>query len=145
MNRLTCIQCPENEFTVNQNEHCEKCLDEGLCINGVLFNKAGAFKFLFMKLSFFIWGYWRSNIFQKVLTKCMPFSDSCLEKSEICDKGYVGPLCQTCNLNFSKFGSTHCSHCPNPQINFVMTIIITLMIIIFLSFYIRFIIMKYNF
>ena len=35
---------------MNQNEHCEKCVEEGFCIDGILFNKAGTFKFNVYKL-----------------------------------------------------------------------------------------------
>ena len=38
---VTCVQCPTNEFTINQNENCEKCVEGGLCINGNLYNQAG--------------------------------------------------------------------------------------------------------
>ena len=41
LKRLKCIQCPSNEFTINQNENCEKCVEGGLCIDGILFNQAG--------------------------------------------------------------------------------------------------------
>ena len=78
---------------------------------------------------------------QKSMTKCLPFSDSCLEtsKSEICDKAYVGPLCQTCNIHFAKFGGVQCLRCPNSQINFLLIILIALMIALFLTFYIKYV------
>ena len=86
-------------------------------------------------------GYWRSNRFQKVFTECMPFSDSCLEisdyVSDICEKAYLGPLCQTCNLNFAKFGGIRCLKCPDNRINSLMIIFIIIFIIVFLSFYIK--------
>ena len=43
LKRLICIQCPFNEFTINQNEQCEKCVAGGICDNGILSNKAGKF------------------------------------------------------------------------------------------------------
>ena len=75
------------------------------------------------------------------MTKCLPFSDSCLEtsKSEICDKAYVGPLCQTCNIHFAKFGGVQCLRCPNSQINLLLIFLIALMIALFLTFYIKYI------
>ena len=41
--RYTCVECPFNEFTINQEENCEKCVQGGLCINGILTNQAGLF------------------------------------------------------------------------------------------------------
>ena len=75
----------------------------------------------------------------------MPFTDSCLEKSGICDQAYVGPLCQTCNINFAKFGGNQCAHCFNSQINILFTIIVALLIIIVLSLYIKYKGFKENF
>ena len=39
--KYACIQCPYNEFTINQNELCENCVEGGRCINGSLFNQEG--------------------------------------------------------------------------------------------------------
>ena len=86
-------------------------------------------------------GYWRSNRLQKAFIKCLPYSESCLKMSndmnEICDEAYIGPLCQTCKINFAKFGGSLCMHCPNTEINILFTIIIALLIIAFLSLYIK--------
>ena len=86
-------------------------------------------------------GYWRSNRLKKSFTKCMPFSDSCLEINnyvdDICGNGYLGPLCQTCKNNFAKFGGNVCTKCPINQINYLLIFVIAILIIIFLSFYIR--------
>ena len=30
-----------NQFIINQDENCEKCVEGGRCIEGNLFNKAG--------------------------------------------------------------------------------------------------------
>ena len=44
LKRFTCIQCPSDQFTIYQNQNCEKCVEGGICINGILFNQAGKFK-----------------------------------------------------------------------------------------------------
>ena len=41
LKRTTCKECLFNEFTLNQNENCEKCVEGGLCLNGILLNKKG--------------------------------------------------------------------------------------------------------
>ena len=41
--RPECIQCSDDEFTINQNELCEKCVEGGRCINGSLFNQESNF------------------------------------------------------------------------------------------------------
>ena len=86
-------------------------------------------------------GYWKSNLLIKSFTKCLPYSDSCLETTyygnKICDQGYIGPLCQTCNVNFAKFGGSQCSTCPNKKSNFVLVLFIGIAILLFLSLYIK--------
>ena len=53
MIRYTCIECPNNEFTVDQNENCEKCVQGGICLNGILLNQAG-FSFIIIFFFFFL-------------------------------------------------------------------------------------------
>ena len=39
--RPSCVQCISDQFTLNQNEPCQKCIEGGICINGSLFNMEG--------------------------------------------------------------------------------------------------------
>ena len=94
-----------------------------------------------IKWIYLIKGYWKSSLLIKSFIKCLPYSDSCLETTDygnkICDKGYIGTLCQTCNVNFAKFGASECSICPNKKTNFLLVLFIGIAILLFLSLYIK--------
>ena len=36
--------CQENEFSLNQFQPCKKCVEGGICLNGILFNQQGSIK-----------------------------------------------------------------------------------------------------
>ena len=40
-NSFSCFSCLENQYILNQQSLCHSCLPEGICLNGILFNKDG--------------------------------------------------------------------------------------------------------
>ena len=40
-----CVTCVTDRFTINQKQQCETCVDGGICINGILLNRAGSLIF----------------------------------------------------------------------------------------------------
>ena len=79
-------------------------------------------------------GYWRENMNSINLFECLPDKTACKgnhsDPSEICASNHIGPLCQTCDKGFSKFGAYECSKCSQFEIN---VFIITFLLIITLS------------
>jgi hypothetical protein len=133
-----------DQFTLTQNTLCEKCVSGGQCINGILYNQAGIFLFKNIKFNEKNQGYWKANSVTKNIYPCAPFSDSCLalnnetyEAYSICERGYIGPLCQTCDQNFAKYGGKECRVCFTKWTNYVIIIIIAFACTILLSIYIR--------
>ena len=44
--RHICSVCQTDQFTIDQNVLCQKCVDGGHCVNGILFNDPGLLEFL---------------------------------------------------------------------------------------------------
>jgi len=108
---------------LNQNEACEQCVEGGNCINGILYNQAGIF--LFKNILFEFGkkkGFWKADILTKNIYSCTPYPGSCLlgddDIYKICDTGYIGPLCQTCDHGFAKYGSNQCRPCLSQERNY---------------------------
>ena len=80
------------------------------------------YKYHHITINFFNKGFWKDNDYSEKLYECLPNKVLCLpdkiNHEEICDKKYVGPLCQTCNINFSKFGSFKCMPCYSKGLNY---------------------------
>jgi len=84
------------------------------------------------------------NIYQ-----CTPFAESCLELNnetyyDICEVGYVGPLCQTCNHNFSKYGGKECVACYSKENNYILLVAILIGFMLILSVYIKYFFFKFD-
>ena len=77
----------------------------------------------------------------KNIYDCAPFADSCLalnnDTFKICDIGYIGPLCQTCDQNFAKYGGSQCGPCFSKEKNYLIIIATFIGFIILLSIYIK--------
>ena len=135
------IYCPPNQFKDFAFERCQPCPEGGICVNGQLFNKAGAFFFFLLELKLKL-GYWRENNVSSWLYLCTPQTDACMESQnnhlQICVPNYVGPLCQTCEIGFSKYGGKECMLCYPRQTNLVLIIFLTFILTIFVSLYIKY-------
>jgi len=86
-------------------------------------------------------GYWKANILTKNIYPCAPFPNSCLEINNnthnICETGYIGPLCQTCDHNFAKYGGKLCGSCYSKEKNYILLIATFIAFLIILSIYIK--------
>ena len=87
-------------------------------------------------------GYWKADTLTKNIYPCAPFPDSCLgafdnNTSQICDIGYIGPLCQTCDHNFAKYGGKQCGPCFSKGENYVVMIATFFGFMILLCVYIK--------
>ena len=89
-------------------------------------------------------GYWRENNESTKLYECLPTLSVCLANksipSEICDPKYNGPLCQSCNKNYAKYGTKECRPCYPNNINYFLFCALLLFLTIILAIFI-----KYNF
>lgn len=60
-------------------------------------------------------------MFSTKLYPCTPLVSSCTgnnsDPATICQKEYIGPLCQTCSSDFGKFGSGICLPCYSKEFN----------------------------
>ena len=88
-----------------------------------------------------ILGFWKLSNNSTVLYECTPNIDSCVqinnEIDNICLPEYVGPLCQTCAIGFSKSG-VNCMPCYSQSINYFVLIFIGVILIIVFSIYIKY-------
>jgi len=76
----------------------------------------------------------------KNIYPCTPLPDSCLplnDYTEICESGYIGPLCQSCDHNFAKYGGKQCEPCFSTERNYVIIIFTFIGFIILLCLYIK--------
>ncbi|EWS76615.1 transmembrane protein (macronuclear) [Tetrahymena thermophila SB210] len=90
-----CEKCPIQKYSLvtpninSQNEQlCKLCPDSCSYCQG---------KTLTLKN-----GYWRENNYTDVIVSCVNNPDNCLGQSaetiQYCKKGYIGPLCETCDF-----------------------------------------------
>ena len=83
-------------------------------------------------------------MFTKNIYYCAGFTGSCLalnnERDQICETGYVGPLCQTCDHHYAKYGGMQCGPCYSKEKNYVIMIMtffgFTILLCIYIKFYI---------
>ena len=77
----------------------------------------------------------------KNIYPCEPYSVSCLPLSKnthlICETGYIGPLCQTCDHGFAKYGGKKCGPCYNETENKAIIIVAVIGLFCFLAFYVK--------
>ena len=93
---------------------------------------------------FFIYiflGYWKENANSTKLYSCTPRSDSCLfslpTPYTICENGYIGPLCQTCDAYHSKYVANACYTCYSEKVSYILFCLIALCFMIVLAIYIK--------
>ncbi|KAL4506891.1 hypothetical protein ABPG72_001312 [Tetrahymena utriculariae] len=131
-NNITeCLPCPLNSYTLTNNDsQCLKCPDSAyLCQNYTILLKDG---------------YWRQGSGSDEIYQCREDLGSCLLEStqKICKQGYVGSLCQGCDLWGEEWGSSYtqkgingaCYQCDNQE----KQILYNCLIFIFTSFYLLF-------
>ncbi|EAS01403.2 transmembrane protein, putative (macronuclear) [Tetrahymena thermophila SB210] len=131
-NNITeCLPCPLNSYTLTNNDtQCLKCPDSAyLCQNYTILLKDG---------------YWRQKNDTDEIYQCREDLGSCLFEStqQTCKKGYVGPLCQGCDLWGEQWGFSFtqkgingaCYQCDNQQ----KQVLYNCLIFIFTTFYLVF-------
>ncbi|KAL4492797.1 hypothetical protein ABPG73_010346 [Tetrahymena malaccensis] len=131
-NNITeCLPCPLNSYTLMNNDtQCLKCPDSAyLCQNFTVLLKDG---------------YWRQSNDSDEIYQCREDLGSCLFEStqKMCKQGYVGSLCQGCDLWGEEWGSSYtqkgingaCYQCDNQE----KQILYNCLIFIFTAFYLLF-------
>ena len=78
----------------------------------------------------------------KNIYPCTPYPESCLEtnnnSSQLCETGYTGVLCQTCDHGFAKYGGQQCGPCYSKDYNYLIIAGIGIGCMILLAIYIKF-------
>lgn len=101
--------CPNGYYSLEQrDESCKICPDNAKCFHN------GSFIELLP-------GYWRSGYYSTKIYKCE--SDYACLGADLCEKGYEGPLCDTCinklNYQFYKTFDLMCIRCEEAIISYV--------------------------
>ncbi|EAR90438.2 transmembrane protein, putative (macronuclear) [Tetrahymena thermophila SB210] len=139
----TCDPCNIGEYSMyeySQNSYvsdiqCQKCPEESLICN---------------KDNFVLkQGYWRQSNTSNIIIQCSKYQEACNEQEFNnlfgCVQGYVGPLCEQCDYSGSTWQkrysensiSTSCQECSSMSYQIVAIVISSLIILIYLFFYIR--------
>lgn len=118
---FSCVKCPWGSYSFgNRDKICKICPKEAIfCFENIVSLKIG---------------FWRSSNFD--ILPCQPYSASCLlllfnfvfefnlfrgGNESLCDFGYDGPMCQSCNFSFSKNGF-ECLKCGEKSIEVLKSI-----------------------
>ncbi|OMJ86544.1 hypothetical protein SteCoe_11895 [Stentor coeruleus] len=114
----SCDPCPSNKYLITPESSCKTCPTGAVCTGKDVIISAS--------------GYWRSNLLSEVVYACkIPLSCSGGDTTNLlgyCSTGYLGILCQSCEIGFSRDTSGKCSKCPNKGTN--ITILLSLLILI---------------
>ncbi|KAL4428744.1 hypothetical protein ABPG74_001898 [Tetrahymena malaccensis] len=122
-NKIICEQCPDGKYSLSENDlSCKQCPSSAQqCIGSSI------------KL---LPGYWRANNNTDEILVCSNNQHSCQPQKETskfgCDKGFVGPLCETCDFQgnvwesrYSKaFLSLNCIECSGYIAIFILNFLI---------------------
>ena len=105
-----CEVCAEGFYSIVAGSACQVCPTGGICYGGNHIVAAS--------------GYWRTSDQSDVFYPC-PNPAACLEEainktSEICASGYVGNLCQSCKVGYSRNGDNNCTPCLDKDKNILM-------------------------
>ncbi|KAL4500432.1 hypothetical protein ABPG72_003383 [Tetrahymena utriculariae] len=124
-----CQECLRGTFSKmvdpNQDTICKKCdPQKSDCFKNYLFTKKG---------------YWR---YQESIFSC-PYSESCIggdgQGDDLCQEGYKGALCQSCDSNFSRsskqfvrYGFDRCIECDSVMDKILTLSLLSILFLLFL-------------
>ncbi|CAG9321392.1 unnamed protein product [Blepharisma stoltei] len=104
---MACVACGESYYSFNTSDAaCLPCPDHAICYgNYSMVPKPG---------------YWREEMYSLKFWKC-PRSSSCLGSPDpnnlsytgVCDKGYTGKLCHSCQDRYARLYKNKCKNCPD--------------------------------
>ncbi|KAL4461586.1 hypothetical protein ABPG74_016210 [Tetrahymena malaccensis] len=100
-----CVVCDVDKYSLD-NKQCYPCPDGAMCKNGIIYVNQG---------------FWRKNESSPLVIECANRPQNCIGNkygNQVCLKGYIGPLCEECDLygsywgeSYSKIGSYQCGKC----------------------------------
>ena len=110
---VMCYPCPENTFSLNPQDSCTTCPSEANCLGTYIMTPKP--------------GYWRPDPMQNLFFAC-DNEYACLGSPEghelsmtgVCEEGYHGNLCSSCDQEYSSQGNGKCGKCPSLKSNIVL-------------------------
>ena len=118
---VSCIECKNGSYSLDPSQKCTECPNGAIC--------EGSWKMYPRK------GYWRYSTLTDVFYKC-PIDGACLGSIDkqsytgICEEGYRGNLCHSCNITYSKSFDGSCRECPNQGENFLVLLLLVAVILL---------------
>ncbi|KRX02444.1 Pectin lyase fold/virulence factor [Pseudocohnilembus persalinus] len=126
-----CYECPEDQYSLDEEgSTCSACMEHATCYGGdrVILNA----------------GYWRAHNYTAEIVHCKNQPENCLQVDSVdknnftCQTGYVGALCQACDLRglttdgvrYSVSSNYNCGKCDDQVWNGMKVFLVNLWVLI---------------